>query len=357
MPKLSLCMIVKDEEAVLGRCLDSVATLVDEIIIVDTGSSDATVSIALQYTDKVFPFAWMDDFSAARNYAFDRADGEYCMWLDADDVLLEEDRRLFLEERKALLPAADVVMLPYHAALDGAGRPTLTYYRERILRNTSAYRWTGAVHEAIVPSGRVVYGKAAVTHKKESSGDTGRNLRIYEALLARGETLDPRGQFYYGRELFYHHRWEDAARVFSVFLEGGKGWVENEIDACRLLSACLSRLGNEEEALRALLRSLEFGLPRAETCCALGDWYFRREEYSHAAWWYTAALSCPQDPTSGAFLDPDCAGFLPCLQLCLCRYRLGDVKEAREWNEKAGAFKPEHPAYLHNRAFFETIRQ
>ena len=77
MITISLCMIVKNEEKVLARCLDSIADLMDEIIIVDTGSSDNTKEIAKKYTDKIYDFAWIDDFSAARNYSFSKATKEY----------------------------------------------------------------------------------------------------------------------------------------------------------------------------------------------------------------------------------------------------------------------------------------
>ena len=70
MITISLCMIVKNEEAVLARCLDSLRGLMDEIIIVDTGSTDNTKEIALKYTDKVYDFSWGDDFAAARNFSF-----------------------------------------------------------------------------------------------------------------------------------------------------------------------------------------------------------------------------------------------------------------------------------------------
>ena len=73
MVTISLCMIVKNEETVLSRCLDSIASLVDEIIIVDTGSTDKTKSIAAKYTTHIYSFSWIDDFSAARNYSFSKA--------------------------------------------------------------------------------------------------------------------------------------------------------------------------------------------------------------------------------------------------------------------------------------------
>ena len=133
MATISLCMIVKDEEEVLARCLESAAGIADEIIIVDTGSSDRTVEIAKEYTNQVYSFAWIDDFAAARNYAFSLASADFCMWLDADDVLLPEDRTKLLALKQDLVDV-DTVMLRYNTAFDAQGRPVFSYWRERIVR-------------------------------------------------------------------------------------------------------------------------------------------------------------------------------------------------------------------------------
>ena len=87
MITLSLCMIVKDEEKNLNNCLSSCSSLFDEIIIVDTGSTDRTKEIAKKYTNNIYDFKWCDDFSKARNYSFSKATKEYIMWLDADDII------------------------------------------------------------------------------------------------------------------------------------------------------------------------------------------------------------------------------------------------------------------------------
>ena len=84
-------MIVKNENLVLENCLNSVKDLVDEIIIVDTGSTDNTKEIAKKYTDKIYDFKWVDDFSKARNYSFSKATKDYILWLDADDYLAEKE--------------------------------------------------------------------------------------------------------------------------------------------------------------------------------------------------------------------------------------------------------------------------
>src|SRR2546430_1929302 len=91
--RVSLSMIVKNEAHRLGKCLGSVAVLVDEIIIVDTGSTDGTQELAAKYGAKVIDFPWRDDFAAARNMGLDHATGEWIFWLDADHWLDEENRQ------------------------------------------------------------------------------------------------------------------------------------------------------------------------------------------------------------------------------------------------------------------------
>lgn len=91
MKKLSLVMITKNEEDKLRRCLDSVKDIVDEIIIVDTGSTDSTKDIAFEYTDCVYDYVWDDNFSNARNYAIDKSTGDWNLILDADEYITEID--------------------------------------------------------------------------------------------------------------------------------------------------------------------------------------------------------------------------------------------------------------------------
>ena len=84
---ISLCIIVRNEENTIGCCLDSVKGIPDEIVIVDTGSTDRTKEIVEKYADRIFDFTWIDDFAAARNLAFSQATMDYILWLDADDML------------------------------------------------------------------------------------------------------------------------------------------------------------------------------------------------------------------------------------------------------------------------------
>ena len=348
---ISLCMIVKNEEQVLARCLDSVRSCVDEIIIADTGSTDRTGEIARKYTDKVYPFSWRDDFSAARNFSFSKATMDYILWLDADDILTPENARL-LRKLKAAPPPADIVMMKYHTAFDEDDNPIFSYYRERLIRRALRPVWRGRVHEALELKGSIFYSDIAVTHRSVKTAYSDRNLRIYERQIDDGDPLSPRDQFYYGRELYYHGQYERAEDVLTHFLKSGQGWVENCIEACRFLSYCRTALGNPDGALRALTETFQYTAPRAEVCCEIGNHFMEQEEYQTAVFWYETARTRPRREENGGFICEDCYGFLPCIQLCVCYDRLGDHEKAEFYNALAGSFRPHAPAYLYNLRYF-----
>ena len=357
MAAISLCMIVKNEEDVLARCLESAKPVVDEIVIIDTGSTDRTKEIASQYTSKVYDFTWQDDFSAARNESFARAEKDYCLWLDADDLIPESSLGEWLRLKEQLGKSgycADVVMAPYHIAFDPAdGSPAFSYYRERLLRREAGFQWFGRVHEVIIPSGNIVYTEAAVEHRKEKPRDSDRNLRIYQKVLSEGGGLDARQRYYYARELMEHKAYAEAQKEFLQVLSAESGWIENRLDACRCLAVCLYAQGKEKEALASLLWGLSYDLPRAELCCDLGNHFLKREDWEKAAYWYQQALEARRDDKRGAFILEDCYGYLPCIQLCVCYDRLGNKIKAEEYNEMAGKYKPDSPEYQYNKAYFE----
>src|SRR5690625_1597651 len=149
MVTVSLCMIVKDEEQVLERCLKSVYDLVEEINVVDTGSTDKTIEIAKKYTDRVFHFKWTGKFKDARNKSFNYATKEYIFYIDADDVLLEEDRIKFLQLKKNLDPSIDSVSMYYNAGMDEYGNITLKYRRNRLVKRSKKVKWKGECHNNI----------------------------------------------------------------------------------------------------------------------------------------------------------------------------------------------------------------
>ena len=306
MPLISLCMIVRNEEAVLGRCLDSVADLVDEIILVDTGSTDNTKAVAAEYAAKIYDFPWCDDFSAARNYAVSQAVGDYWLWLDADDVIEGENHEKLRKILEA--PEADMVFLPYWLSFDAAGTPQMISRRERIFRRSRGYRFTGAVHEAVVPSGSIRYGDAAVSHRKLHAGDPDRNLHIYQKLLLSGKRFSPREQYYYARELCDHGAYRAALPVLEQFLQEGRGWTPDNIGACLLAGRCYARLEQPDEAMQSLFRSFCYGIPQPEICCEIGGLFLEQQQYPQAAFWYHLAIETGHQPHEGFWRQEGVSG-------------------------------------------------
>ena len=353
MITISLCMIVKNEEKVLARCLDSIRSAVEEIIIVDTGSTDRTKEIAARYTKQIYDFAWQDDFSAARNESFSKAKMDYLLWLDADDVIESEQLQALIRLKEELSPQVQTVMMQYHTAFDEDGRAVFRYYRERLVRRDSHPVWKGRVHEAIDYSGPVLYSDIVISHRSVKTSYSDRNLKIYERQLREEQTLSPRDTFYYGRELYYHRRYEQAAETLEQFLRSDGGWVENKIEACKILSYCYGELGLEQHEFSALTRSFLYGDPRAEICCEIGNYLMQAASYSGAVFWFKLARSIPHHDKSGSFVSDDCYGYLPCIQLCVCYDRLGDYTLSEEYNRLAGTYRPHSPAYLQNLKYFE----
>jgi glycosyltransferase involved in cell wall biosynthesis len=141
---LSACLIVKNEEQRLPQCLESLLSLADEIIVVDTGSLDRTVAIAKKYQARVFHFAWCDDFSQARNYAIAQAKGKWILVIDADEVL-EQSAIAILQEVLQREDCLAVNLL--RSEIDAKQAPYSLVLR--LFRNHPAIAFTGIYHESI----------------------------------------------------------------------------------------------------------------------------------------------------------------------------------------------------------------
>ncbi len=346
--KISLCMIVKDEEGTLARCLESVRSLADEIVVVDTGSADKTVEIAKRYADRVAHFAWRDDFSAARNHAFSLGTGDYLMWLDADDVIPPAEAEKFPALRALLeRERPDLLFCPYEAG-------GLLYFRERFVRREAQFKWVGRVHECIAPRGKTLQADFRVLHLRGERPYSARNLQIYRK-WAREERLSPRDLFYFGRELYYHAEYAEAEKILAAML-GGDGWYVNKIEACKVLSDCVLNLRGAEASLAPLFRSLEYGAPRASALCMLGDRHTQMERFGEAVFWYRAAMLCEDHAAEGDFELPACRDLIPLLGLVVCHWALGEREAAYLCHKKTEALAPTHPSVVYNQKFFAAHR-
>lgn len=353
MITISLCMIVKNEEDTLARCLESVKDIMDEIIIVDTGSTDKTKEIAGKYTDHIYDFEWIDDFSAARNFSFSKAAKEYVMWLDADDIILESDRYRLIKFKRNFEADADTIIMRYD--LTSKGAVTASFYRERIVKRSCGFQWQDPVHEYILVSGSYQQIDIAITHMKEQD-PTGRNLEILEKYIAKGNILSKRNWFYYARELFQAGELEKAAIYYQKFLDTDDGLVSNYLDCCIDLSWYYAYKEDEISSFQALLRYFEKDGPRAEICCSLGYYYKDRNDYEKAISWFRLAPHTTK-PDSLGVVKHDYWNYIPYMELSLCSYKLGRIDEAIFYNEQAAKSRPNDPKVCRNRTCLGCMKE
>jgi glycosyltransferase involved in cell wall biosynthesis len=193
---VSLCMIVKDEEAMLPRCLAAVRDHVDELIVVDTGSSDRTVEIAESFGARVLHHEWTGDFAAARNVSLEAATGDWLMYLDADEVLVDGDGAALRDLLGRTWREAFYLTETNHVGdlEDGAA---VAHNALRLFRNRPEYRFEGRVHEQFahrlpnLPE-RLQHSAARIEHfgylgaVRDAKEKSRRNLELLERQVADG---------------------------------------------------------------------------------------------------------------------------------------------------------------------------
>jgi glycosyltransferase involved in cell wall biosynthesis len=347
-------MIVKNEEDTLVKCLLSVRDIVDEIIIVDTGSTDKTKEIAGLFTSNIYDFKWINDFSAARNFSFSKATKDYILWLDADDILLEEDRVKFKQLKEKLNLNIDVVMMNYNYSFDSKGNVVLSHFRERMLKRERNFRWNDPIHEFINFSGNVINSDITVTHRKTHANNR-RNLDILEAMVAEGRELSPRNMFYLGREKFNVGEYDEAIKYFTQHIDSEGGLPNDKITSCVHLAKAYRIKKDWDNMKRAVARSFEIDTPRAEACCMMGYCYKDTGDYNKAIKWFKLATRLDKPESVWGPILHEYWDFIPYIEQCVCNYKLGNIEEAMKCNDKAAEFNPSHPSVLQNKKGFENM--
>lgn len=353
MITISLCMIVKNEEQVLGRCLDSVKALVDEIVIVDTGSTDRTKEIAATYTNQIFHFDWIDDFSAARNYSFSHASGDYILWMDADDWLQESDLAKFKALKQMLDPDVDSVCMDYYVAFDPLGQPTSVIKRNRLVKRSRQFQWHDPVHEHLAVEGRVIFADIAVSHGRVHTNSE-RNLRIYEGMLAQGRVLSSRQLLQYAMELTANGYYEKAIGIYQTIISDPTSYFEDKLQSCDRMAHCHRELGHKEQELQSLLKTFNYDIPRADYVCRIAYYFQENSDFEKAVCWYQLALKLEKPKNRLFGMNNMTWTWFPHLQLVACYGKLGQLEQAYEHNEIALSYAPNDLNVLNNKKLLEA---
>lgn len=357
--KFSLCMIVKNEEETLRECLDSLCGIMDEIIIVDTGSTDDTKKIAAEYTAQIYDFEWVDDFSKARNFAFSKATGDYIYSADADESLDEINRKKLKDLKKALLPEVEIVQMIY--ITEQINHPTENFARDmrpKLFKRLREFTWIEPIHETI-NTAPVVYDSDIEIRHCPRGNHSGRDFQVFEKLIGQRGALSGRLLGMYIREL-YKAGTDEALYNAKDFLYSQLSVYRENGDSvkCRQLIAILLkiyRILDEPVQLLKLSLSDEVTIPSAEICMELGYFFMKKEDYEEASKWFgRAAYDCESE------IDIASSGTSALLALAMCCRKLarspklkglpkaeyeekyaGLLEKASRLEEEAGNWKPQ----------------
>ncbi len=295
MPTVSLCMIVKNEERTLARCLDSIKDLVDEMIIVDTGSTDRTKEIAAAYNAKLYDFKWIDDFSAARNFSFSKATCDYIYMADADEVIDEKNRIRFRQLLSVLDEGVEIVQMIYVNPPDkNMAYNDLRELRPKLFKRLRTFRFIDPIHETVALLPVVFDSDIEILHLPEELHSK-RDFEAIRKAKKRHGVLSDRLWSMYAKELFISGEKEDFMAAEEDFKEriAMEGLSENSrLEALCVLAKSLSICDNEKEFTDLCHREFfaKNTLP-SELWFMIGEQYEKKGQQKEAIKYYKNAAA------------------------------------------------------------------
>lgn len=238
---LSIALIIKNEEKILDKCLKSIKEA-GEIIVVDSGSTDGSIEIAKKYTDKIFYFPWVNDFSKARNFAKDKCTGDWILSIDADHQLLtpiSQVKRIISKTKSKVLNVKSKSGKHWH-------------YRGVLFKNDPDIKWVGKVHENLNLLGEE-------NTEIERNCDYSENHRLnprrnLEILLTEKKT--PRTLFYLGKEYLDLKEYSEALEKFNQYIPVST-WLDEKAEAYYYLASCYWQTSQGAKAREACFEAIK----------------------------------------------------------------------------------------------------
>ncbi|MHA4308021.1 tetratricopeptide repeat-containing glycosyltransferase family 2 protein [Bacillus cereus] len=316
---LSACLIVKNEEDMLRRCLESLQGSVDEIIVVDTGSTDNTKKIAEEFTNKVYDFKWENDFAAARNFATSKASGEWIFAIDADECVEKDNIEEVIKKIKLNGNKYNIYIVEIISFLGRGGQSTTVNKMARIFKNDRTIQFKGPIHEQLVAvsgsqnvafSTLTLYHYGYLEHVIEKQDKKNRNLEIVKQDLKSGKNKGF-SYFNYGQELRRLRKTSEALNNFVKAYAHKESIEEEWVRTCLFfIIECLTELKRYEEALK-IIKDTETLWPSApDFTFAKGDIYFLQKRFDDAKEIYQDILA-NSDSYNNIVYHHDRKSFLP----------------------------------------------
>lgn len=346
--RISLTMIVRNESAFLADCLESVKNEVDEMIIVDTGSTDDTVRVARRYTPNIYRFPWNNDFSSARNFAIKQATGDWILALDADEEVLSDSNSTSFRALLKREQGKEAFLVPLLNPISDSTDEYNTFYVLRLFKNNGSYQYVGKIHEQISLPDQQKVGLATgpiLKHKSLSLKIQHQKRNRNLLLLKKAYHADPHNPFldyYLGVEWLMLGK---AGNALPFLQKAYHSLTDDNLlfraPALKYLLVSLRALGRLDEALfHCLEASLNY--PAFTDVFYLGGLLLEeKEEYLIALKWFKQAIDCGTPPAMFSHLTGS-GSFLAYYHLGFCYEKIGKDVAAREAYESALELNPKY---------------
>ncbi len=350
-PTIGLALIVRDEEETLPQLLASIEGAFDQVVLVDTGSTDATeaqfkwwaIEQDLPLGYNIARFKWIDDFAAARAYADSFLKTDWTCWADADDTIRNAQnlRQLAAEAPPDLLS----YICSYDYARDQHGNCACRLVRERLVRR-GAGEWVGRVHESQLIAGRQQLVSPDVVewvhnHPPDPSDSNERNIRILEAWIEE-EPDNPRVVGYLGTELLIRGELDRAGELFERYVALKTGWDEERAQIYRKLGGVRIAQGRHDEAIDAALEAVRLLPSWPDSYLTLAEAYHEKGEWAKAIQWAEEVLR-RGEPQTMLIVNPLDYTVTPRMVLASALGELGHIDKALGVAEDALEIIPDHP--------------
>jgi len=329
-PTISFCMIVKNEAANITDCLESIKDIADEIIVVDTGSTDDTKKVVSKYTNKIYDFNWIDDFSAARNFSLSKAFCDWICWIDADDILLNP---------KDLVPLLKGSYDVHNFNVFYCGE---SFCHARLFRNFKGIKFLDPVHEYPVIDGLSfqAFPVINILHKSEKQCTENRSERNYRILEkeVKGNPKNSRALFYLANALRELGRYEEAVLVYAQYVSIST-WNDEKWMAYKYMGKIFQGLKKYLEAIGIFKRAIQIDDRWAESYYYAGECCFLLKKYEECIEWMLKAIR--PIPSSPMFKETMIYQDAPYKYIFASYESLENYEKALEYCKKALEIKPD----------------
>ena len=361
-PTVGVGIIVKDE-ACVKDCVESFIEHVDQIVVVTQTDTPQTLKDVLAAMPKVavYDFGdWIDDFAAKRNFSFSKLTTDWMLWVDSDDVVYQPDN---LRKIASTVPEqVGCIWFPYHYAIDEFGNITTMYERERLLRRSQAWIWTGRIHETVSPMKPCQYMRSdVVIIRHDHRGGRSRNDRNFRILdiMFKENPNDKRIWLYLGHQHFAAGHWMVAADWYLKFgTDTGAVPLERYQSLCYCAKA-LREMADFDQSIAVALNAVNLCPEYKDAYMEAAQGYLRKGDYDKAILY--ANLSdvheLIKEPPALIFINPLEYGFNRYPLLADAYLRKNDLKEALKWAQKALEFRPTEQLKSHAAMITEAIRR